>query len=116
MKPRITRWCARWPATRTKLDGYTRPRLNLFDHPIRDTRDVMVYTGDAKYADIKMMNEATRPMMVLPLFTTKAQCQRYIKERFGYIAKRPDLRREPHNRRMPKPVRVTVAVTEQRNG
>lgn len=44
------------------------------------------------------------------LFRTHAQCRDYIKEHYGYIAKRPDLRREPHGWKMPKPVKVTVKL------
>ena len=48
----------------------------------------------------------------LPLFKTKAECQRYIRERYGFLRSRPDLRRPPHNWRMPKPIRVTIAPEE----
>jgi hypothetical protein len=46
------------------------------------------------------------------VFATRKEAQAFIKERWGYIAKRTDLRQPPHNWRMPKPVRVTVQVTE----
>ncbi len=42
------------------------------------------------------------------IFKTKRECQVWIKEHYGYIAKSPDLRTAPHNWRMPKPVRVWV--------
>jgi len=48
----------------------------------------------------------------LPLFRTKRECLAFIRERYGYIRRRPDLRRPPHNWRMPKPVRVTIAALE----
>jgi hypothetical protein len=50
---------------------------------------------------------------VLLLFATRVQARAWIKEDRGYIAKRPDLRREPHCWRVGAPVRVTVKVTEQ---
>ena len=47
---------------------------------------------------------------IVLLFKSKKKCQDYIKERWGYIATRKDLRSEPHGWRMPQPVRVTVQV------
>lgn len=46
------------------------------------------------------------------LFRTKAECQEYIKDHWGYIRKRRDLFKEPHGWRMPKAVRVVVTITE----
>jgi hypothetical protein len=46
------------------------------------------------------------------VFRTRKETRAFIRERWGYIAKRPDLRKPPHCWRMPKPVRVTVAVKE----
>ena len=44
------------------------------------------------------------------LFVTKAEATRYIRQTWGYIATRSDLRRPPHNWRMPRPVRVRVVL------
>lgn len=44
----------------------------------------------------------------LPLFRTREECREFIKERYGYIKNRDDLRRPPHNWRMPVAVRVEV--------
>lgn len=44
------------------------------------------------------------------LFKTRAAARRYAKQRFGYIAERPDLQAEPHGWRMPRAVRITVAA------
>jgi hypothetical protein len=44
----------------------------------------------------------------LELFRTRLECRELIEERYGYIRKRPDLRREPHGWRMPIAVRVGV--------
>lgn len=46
------------------------------------------------------------------LFVTRARARRYIRENYGYIRKRPDLREEPHGWRMPRPVRVRVEIVE----
>ena len=42
------------------------------------------------------------------IFKTKREAMAYIKEKYGYIAKRADLRAAPHYWRMPKPVKVLV--------
>ena len=47
---------------------------------------------------------------VVLLFKSKKKCSEYIKDRYGYISKRKDLRAEPHGWRMPQPVKVTVQV------
>lgn len=43
-------------------------------------------------------------------FTSRAQARAFIKERWGYIAARPDLRKAPHGWMIPIPVRVRVTV------
>lgn len=46
------------------------------------------------------------------LFNTRAKARAFIKEEYGYIKTRKDLRIEPHGWRMPRPVRVEVqAIT-----
>lgn len=42
------------------------------------------------------------------VFQYKREAASYIKEHYGYIANRADLRVEPHGWRMPKPVRVRL--------
>lgn len=44
------------------------------------------------------------------LFKTKREARAFIVEKFGYMRTRPDLRREPHGWRMPRPVKVNVTV------
>jgi hypothetical protein len=44
------------------------------------------------------------------LFTTKREIREFIKQKYGYIAKRKDLRAEPHGWRMPKLVKVKVEL------
>ncbi len=46
------------------------------------------------------------------VFSTKKEARAFIKEHWGYLAKRSDLKREPHCWRMPWPVRVEVSVKE----
>mgnify|MGYP001575301697 CR=1 FL=1 len=47
------------------------------------------------------------------LFHTRRECREYIKEKYGYIKDREDLRSEPHGWRVPKAIRVVI--TEARN-
>lgn len=50
------------------------------------------------------------------LFRTRAECRQFIKNDYGYIADRPDLKAEPHGWTMPKPVKVRVKlIPEKRN-
>lgn len=46
------------------------------------------------------------------LFRTRRRAREYARERFGYIKRRPDLRREPHYWSMPRPVRIRVELAE----
>lgn len=49
----------------------------------------------------------------LPIvFRTKREAQTYIRRQYGYIARRPDLKAEPHGWKMPIPVRVEICVKE----
>jgi len=43
------------------------------------------------------------------LFRTRRQCREFIKDKYGYIAERPDLRAEPHGWRMPQTVKVVIS-------
>ena len=56
-----------------------------------------------------IMWESECPM----LFRTRVQARKWIHENYGYIAKRPDLKREPHGWRMPVPVRVEVRLADK---
>ena len=44
------------------------------------------------------------------LFETRGKAREFIQERYGYIAKRRDLRAEPFGWKMTKAVRVVVEV------
>lgn len=46
------------------------------------------------------------------LFMTRREARAYIKQEYGYIAERPDLRGEPHGWRMPRAVKVRVILEE----
>ena len=46
------------------------------------------------------------------LFLTRAEAREWIKTEYGYIADRPDLKREPHGWRMPVAIRVKITVTK----
>lgn len=45
------------------------------------------------------------------LFHTRRECREFIKSKYGYIAERDDLQREPHGWRIPKPVKVEIVKT-----
>ena len=47
------------------------------------------------------------------LFRTRREAREEIKKRWGYIARRPDLRKEPHGWKMPVPMKVTVHLYPQ---
>lgn len=44
------------------------------------------------------------------LFVTKKEANNFIKEKYGYIANSPDLKKEPHGWRMPKAVRMKISI------
>lgn len=46
------------------------------------------------------------------LFETRREARDYVRDRYGYIRNRPDLRRPPHNWRMPAPVKVAIEIKE----
>lgn len=48
------------------------------------------------------------------LFKTRAEARKWIQSEYGYIKTRTDLRDPPHGWRMPRPVRVTVALQGER--
>lgn len=48
------------------------------------------------------------------LFVSRDAARAFAKEYYGYIAKRKDLRREPHGWFLAKAVRVTVSISERK--
>jgi hypothetical protein len=76
----VTLWGVLWRSD-NRLDGSTRHLLGAADHPTRTL-----------------------------LFETRAAARAYVRERWGYIAGRPDLQAEPHGWRVPEVVRVAVSV------
>jgi len=46
----------------------------------------------------------------LPLFITRRECREFIQKKYGYIKDRPDLRAPPFHWKMPKPIRVIIAM------
>ena len=56
--------------------------------------------GDVKH----ILSENYLPM----LFRTRKEAREYIREIYGYIAKRPDLQDEPHGWRMPRAIKVKL--------
>lgn len=49
------------------------------------------------------------------LFRTKKDAAQHIKDEYGYIAKRRDLRAEPHGWKMPIAIKVRVILQEVRS-
>lgn len=85
MKPVILRrWALEWTQN-IQLDGF-RQHLLAFDY--------------------------LRPPHI-NVFRTRREAQAFCKERYGYIARRGDLRREPHCWRVPKVVRVIVTIAKE---
>lgn len=46
------------------------------------------------------------------LFFSKKEAAQFIRKEYGYIAKRQDLRREPHGWRVPHPILVNVTIAK----
>ena len=44
------------------------------------------------------------------LFTSRAAAKTYVNDVWGYLRNRPELRKEPHGWRMPKPIKVRVVL------
>ena len=44
---------------------------------------------------------------------TRAEIRRYIRDYYGEISRRGDLRAEPHGWRVPRPVRVSISVVKE---
>ena len=63
--------------------------------------------GGARFARLPQFSGHTTMV-----FKTRQQAREFIRKEYGYIASRPDLRREPHGWKMPRPVKVTVTVAE----
>jgi hypothetical protein len=69
------------------------------------SRSINRLDGDRSYFQ-GVTDHPTRTL----LFETRAEARRCVKERWGYIVRRPDLRCEPHGWRMPRVVRVAVSI------
>lgn len=72
-------------------------------HPVRWT---LKWVGNETHV---LWND-TKPL----LFRTRTEARAWATEHYGYIRRRPDLRRAPHNWRMPKPVQVDVILRERK--
>ncbi|KKK83760.1 hypothetical protein LCGC14_2790120, partial [marine sediment metagenome] len=57
-----------------------------------------------------IINENCLPV----LFRTRSECRTYLKDRYGYITERQDLRDEPHGWRMPQAVKITITMEEMK--
>ncbi len=48
------------------------------------------------------------------LFSTRKEAEECIKKHYAYIKHRPDLRRAPHNWRMPRPVKIELKIERKK--
>jgi len=73
----------------------------------------MVYLWAAEWHSKNYLDGDRRHIIyenLLPaLFKTRRECRAFIKEKYGYIAERPDLQAEPHGWRTPKAVKVIIS-------
>ena len=76
------RWAILW-RSQNKRDGYTERFVWDWKDPLRTT-----------------------PI----LFRTRREARAMIRERYGYIKSRPDLRAEPHGWKIPRPIKVVVEI------
>lgn len=83
---RMTGWGAEW-YSKNLLDGETR-------HVIWEA------TGGGP----------SGPVAQPVIFRTRDEARQYVKDRYGYIRTRQDLRREPHGWRVPRVVRIEVTA------
>jgi len=49
-----------------------------------------------------------RENLLPKLFKTRHECKIWIKEKYGYIKNRNDLRRYPHGWRLPQPIKIII--------
>lgn len=47
------------------------------------------------------------------LFRSRRAARQYAAEHYGYIATRPDLRREPHGWKMPQAIKVRLVLAQE---
>ena len=92
--PAIEAWGILW-RSKNRLDGDREELLGEVTAPHGDGHDVIKPAG---YAQTALS------------FKTRKDAEGFIKDRFGYIKTRPDLRAEPHGWKMPKPVKIKICV------
>lgn len=83
-------WAIRWREN-SRLDGKREWLMGRFN-------------GDANPVPARLSGYTTM------VFATRAEARAYIKDRYGYIARRSDLRTEPYGWKMPVAVRIKVSV------
>lgn len=79
-------------------------------------KDVSLHRWAIKFRS-KNKLDGTREYFVfkdgLPvLFTVRAEARQYIKDKYGYLKHRKDLREEPFGWKMPEAVQVIVHISE----
>jgi hypothetical protein len=82
-------WAVKWSSGPNNVDQKLQERLCLYDATI-----------------------AARRGTTIMFFKSRAAARAYRDERYGYIKTRRDLRRYPHDWRLPRVVRATLEVKE----
>lgn len=88
MRP-LEGWCVQWRSGPNNVDRKAHKHFVLFDYP--------------RHID-------THGNFNLMFFPTRAQARAYAKERYGYIARRADLRKYPHDWRSPLVLRCKMEI------
>jgi hypothetical protein len=97
MEPTVTEgWAIKWRSDNA-LDG---------------KREHLIGRYGVKDADDGLPPLSEREGYPVLVFKTRRAAAAAIKKHWGYIAERPDLRREPHGWKVPVPVRVRVTISE----
>lgn len=91
-----TCWGVKW-RSKNALDGERSYLIGRVTAPHGDGHPIVQPAGD---------------QTPLVTFATRQAARAFIRDRYGYIATRPDLRAEPHGWRLPIPVRIKITVAE----
>lgn len=90
MKPHLEGWCVQWRSGPDNVDRKARKHFVLFDY-----RKTFV---------------EQRGNFNVMFFPTRALARAFAKERYGYIARRADLRKYPHDWRSPLVLKCTMEI------
>jgi hypothetical protein len=80
------------------------------DNRLDGKREMLLGDLTAPHGDGHPVIKPAGGAQVTLTFKTKREATAFIRDRYGYIAKRRDLKAEPHGWKMPIPVRVRISV------